>query len=601
MANLSEAMQAWKSENVGALSKGSDDIVKNLRENYKGKFGTSPWNRIPDCSKLTIELGYPSPIFSHYGIKKRIDTKISVEKYRNNQINRYMEHQIMRLDRNIANPKLYWRIAELCMKRSNCFRVCAINHVFPQWHRRQSLNFILAVNRKVSKIINKGIWDLDYRRVYIPKGEKGYRPLGVPTPEWRIYLHMWANFLNHFLKPRLDENQHGFLTGKGTLTCWKAILSKKVMEHKYVKEWDFKSFFNTLNLTKLEFEMQKHQIPFKICDYFRYLNESQIKWCQFIQEEESYELARIPQYGIYRSMDLWEEHILNPEADDALSLSDFSSEYFEDAILQTYNMRGVPQGSPTSPIMGNIIMNLWLKSDRWNKIAYADDSIGWSNTKCDDVPPVNSGIEINPEKSGWIKYNNRHIKPLKFLGLCWDGKNMWADTRKGSKLKLTNEIKNLLNLIDKTREKLYMTYEEALDYLSNKESINISGTSVDVVHWEKWFKMKIAGWIQSRLYLGEWANPDINQCFKFVYQRGSWCDTKLAKLCIKVRTQKVREWVRYKNPDKIPKEVMDLYNNQLDIFNSSSYACHSLLNLLRYNSKCRKDRLAHTKVIWEYK
>jgi len=26
-------------------------------------------------------------------------------------------------------------------------------------------------------------FEMDFKRVYIPKGEKGYRPLGVPKPE----------------------------------------------------------------------------------------------------------------------------------------------------------------------------------------------------------------------------------------------------------------------------------------------------------------------------------------------------------------------------------------------------------------------------------
>jgi len=67
-----------------------------------------------------------------YGIDKKVKPTLTIEPYKNDSMNRYVEHQVIRLSKAKNNPKLYWQIAKILMKRSNTFRVLAINHVFPK-------------------------------------------------------------------------------------------------------------------------------------------------------------------------------------------------------------------------------------------------------------------------------------------------------------------------------------------------------------------------------------------------------------------------------------------------------------------------------------
>lgn len=117
------------------------------------------------------------------GIYKRSPNKLEFEDYKSKKSVRFMSYQLMRLKElaDQQSPK-YWMIVASLIRRSASFRVSAINHVFPNWYKKNSFYFILGVNRKVDKIIKNIDTKLEFVRVYIDKGDGTKRPLGVPSP-----------------------------------------------------------------------------------------------------------------------------------------------------------------------------------------------------------------------------------------------------------------------------------------------------------------------------------------------------------------------------------------------------------------------------------
>jgi len=79
---------------------------------------------------------------------------------------------------------------------------------------------------------------------------------------------------------------------------------------------------------------------------------------------------------------------------------------------------GVPQGAPTS-CSTSVLALKKLERAYPQSVFYADDGL----ISCDNKPQITdlqSGIEENEAKSGWVKRNGVFLRPLRFLGFTYE-------------------------------------------------------------------------------------------------------------------------------------------------------------------------------------
>lgn len=290
---------------------------------------------------------------------------------------------------------------------------------------------------------------------------------------------------------RFRDSQHGFRPGRGTLTAWRHIL-KDVVKSKDIYEFDLKGFFDSINLDYIAMQMTKDLVPHNIVKLFYYINTCA---CTVKPPYRLNEFEHMMKALIHKGS--YDEVVMHPRP-----------------ISYMYRVRGVPQGAPTSPTLSLLALHESI-FDRpgINTVMYADDGLYHGDLSNTPLITPNSGtvsanISYNFRKSGWVKKDGKWIKPLKFLGLVYDGEKgtLTASTRKGSEL-IFDEM-DLVQAWDMQEKNLSESWR--------------SRKWRDKYTFEDLAKSKLFGFIQSRLYQGSWNMEGYEQSFDLTFNKGSY-------------------------------------------------------------------------------
>lgn len=351
--------------------------------------------------KLGERLG-TDPFLALFGINKVVRASApEFAKATSNKINRYISHQQKRLV--VLQQKgeyvKYWKLAMHLLKSSKAFRCLALRNVRPNWYKEVSWaevqEWLIQLNgqcyrpRSTFKII----------RTAIPKDSGGVRWINNPGEAQRMYLWEWNLFLTLFLNPGTHPSQHGHRMGKGSVSCWEELI--KYIDAPYIAEYDLRKFHDSINRKYLAEALQRRGFPEDII-------QSLIHLCS--------------------------PYVLHADDSDPMKLKLIEGQKYH------HYYRGVVQGSNIAAWLGLVVLeDLKLYDlEHGHIIAYADDgvAVGSSPKIMDELLAKmrpDSGVAVNPAKTGWIKYDGVWQKDLKLVGLKYQHSNdtLYASTHSG--------------------------------------------------------------------------------------------------------------------------------------------------------------------------
>lgn len=241
-----------------------------------------PISSLPNIVDSFVEVTEYNELLGAHKITKRQPSVTHILIGNNKVYNHYLAYVTYKLNVLLEHKKYdeFWKFALLVMKRSSVFKAVMLHEVKPHWHREMNMKELYLLMNKYNIMCELLPKELKHHRVYLPKvidPSTGlvtkYRPLGVPTLTWRLYLHTWNYFLMIFLHKVIPNYQHGFYHSRGTKTAWEQVLLEGI-NAKNIYEFDLEQFFPSVNSSQLTWQLKAHGVPNHIANYLFDMNLS---------------------------------------------------------------------------------------------------------------------------------------------------------------------------------------------------------------------------------------------------------------------------------------------------------------------------------------
>jgi len=313
----------------------------------------------------------------------------------------------------------------------------------------------------------------EVRRVMIPKGGKGYRPLGIPTVLDRIAQSVVKAYIEPRLEAIFHESSYGYRPGRSAHQALERARAN-CREHDWVIDLDIKGFFENIDQRLLLKALEKHVTEKWVMMYVK-------RWlgAGVLHEDGRREKAE----------------------------------------------KGTPQGGVISPLLANLYLHyafdVWIsrKKSYIQFERYADDIIVHCKTEEEAIELLKQieerlkecGLEINPDKTRivYCKDSNRKGKtkrPKKFTFLGYDFKPRKRMNRSSGKrfvgfdlgisAKAKVKIKSALRV-----EMKNLTADISLEEIAGMLNARLRGWIGYYARFSQWDTRVVWHWLNYRLVL----------------------------------------------------------------------------------------------------